>query len=75
MEVKVGGRGRTTREDFTTMRSSGDKSSPVTGSLPFSSMYFSIRRFSKTAPRKGASVSWENCLSSDGIYDKTYLIT
>ena len=50
MEVKVGGRGRTTREDLTMTRSSMERSSPLTGSLPFSSMYFSIRRFSKTAP-------------------------
>lgn len=31
-------------------RSSGSSSSPVMGSLPFSSMYFSISRFSKTVP-------------------------
>lgn len=50
MDVRVGGRGRTTRADLIGRRSSRSSSSPVTGSFPFSSMYFSIRRFSKTVP-------------------------
>lgn len=50
MEVRLGARGRTTRADWIGSRSSGSSSSPVMGSLPFSSMYFSISRFSKTVP-------------------------
>lgn len=38
------------RADLIGRRSSRSSSSPVTGSLPFSSMYFSISRFSKTVP-------------------------
>lgn len=50
MDVRVGGRGRTTRADLSSTRSSTVRSSPVTGSLPFSEMYASMRRFSKTLP-------------------------
>lgn len=50
MDVSVGGRGRTTRCDLMSMRSSVVSSSPLTGSLPFSAMYASMRRFSKTLP-------------------------
>lgn len=38
------------RADLMGSRSSRSSSSPETGSLPFSSMYFSMSRFSKTAP-------------------------
>lgn len=71
MEVRVGGRGRTMRADLMGRRSSTSSSSPDTGSLPFSSMYFSISRFSKTAPiaseldasSNGAFASWTNLTS------------
>jgi hypothetical protein len=51
--VSVGGRGRTMRAVLIGRRSSRSSSSPETGSLPFSSTYFSINRFSKTAPTYG----------------------
>ena len=38
IEVSVGGRGRTVRDDFSSTKSSNVRSSPVTGSLPFSEM-------------------------------------
>lgn len=46
----VGGRGRTMRADLMGRRSSRSSSSPETGSLPFSSTYFSMSRLSNTAP-------------------------
>lgn len=76
MEVRLGARGRTTRADWMGSRSSGSSSSPVMGSFPFSSMYFSISRFSKTVPvflettgSSGASpetVVELTCVSNDG---------
>ena len=53
--MRVGGRGRTTRADLSSTRSSMESSSLVTGSLPFSEMYASMRRFSKMFP---GDVSW-----------------
>lgn len=50
MEVRVGGRGRTVRDDLSSTRSSVARSSFVTGSLPCSEMYASMRRFSKIFP-------------------------
>ena len=56
--MSVGGRGLTVRppeeddDDLSSIRSSGERSSPVTGSVPFSEMYDSIRRFSNTVPVK-----------------------
>lgn len=50
MEVRVGGRGLTLREVRRSMRSSVERSSPLTGSVWFSLMYCSIRRRSKTLP-------------------------
>lgn len=48
--MRVGGRGRTTLEVFTVIRSSTVSSSFVTGSLPFSAIYASTNRLSKTLP-------------------------
>ena len=50
----MGGRGLTIRAALSSTKSSAVSSSSVTGSLPFSAMYASISRFSKTLP---ASVS------------------
>lgn len=50
MDVSLGSRGLTTRAVLSSMRSSTVRSSPVTGSVPWSEMYASIRRFSKTLP-------------------------
>lgn len=57
MDVRVGGRGRTTRAVFTGKRSSRVRSSLVIGSFPFSSIHFSIKRFSKTLP---AATQYQN---------------
>ena len=46
MEVRVGGRGRTIRDEEMGRRSSLVRASPELGSVPFSLMYCSIRRFS-----------------------------
>lgn len=46
MDVSVGGRGRTVREDLMGRRSSPVRPSPVPGSVPCSVMYCSMRRFS-----------------------------
>jgi hypothetical protein len=48
--VRVGGRGRTILEVLTVIRSSTVSSSFVTGSLPFSAIYASTSRLSKTLP-------------------------
>jgi hypothetical protein len=50
IEVKLGARGVTTCGDLSAIRSSTARSSPVTGSVWFSAMCASIRRFSKTLP-------------------------
>lgn len=51
MEVCVGGLGRTIRACLRSIRSSTSSVSPLTGSVPFSRMYCSINRRSKTLPR------------------------
>lgn len=50
MDVRVGGRGLTIRAVLSSMRSSTVRSSPVTGSVPWSAMYVSMSLFSKTLP-------------------------
>jgi hypothetical protein len=50
IDVRFGGRGVTMRGDLSSMRSSTERSSPVTGSVWCSAMCASIRRRSKTLP-------------------------
>jgi hypothetical protein len=50
MDVRFGGRGVTTCGDLSSIRSSTERSSPVTGSVCISAMCASMRRFSKTLP-------------------------
>jgi hypothetical protein len=50
IDVRFGARGVTTWGDLSSMRSSTARSSPETGSVWFSAMWASIRRFSKTLP-------------------------
>jgi hypothetical protein len=50
IDVRFGARGVTTCGDRSSIRSSTAMSSPVTGSVWFSAMCASIRRFSKTLP-------------------------
>lgn len=50
IDVSVGGRGFTVRVVLSSMRSSVVRSSPLTGSVPCSAMYDSMRRFSNTFP-------------------------
>jgi len=76
IDVRLGARGVTTWGDLSSIRSSTERSSPVTGSVWFSAMCASIRRFSKTLPllreatgSRGASPEiaqsmlccWESC--------------
>lgn len=51
IDVRVGGRGRTIRADLRSTKSSIPSSSFVTGSVPFSNMNASMRRFSNIFPK------------------------